>query len=414
MRPVAPLAALLLALLAQPALALLHEAPTMEEEVPAVGAEATFDPLLKQERMFLTADGGIVHEAPAEGAVPAPMATPGSEAAAIWAHDAMMPAAFEGDVLLTVPIRASLPAATVPQRALFTVALLVRGEEAASADVGPTTLLPGETELAAPLAAGGLAFEAGDSIGVRIAFHSLSPGPAPAVEYLVGPEGGRLDFAVRLASLDALGHQHAAGDRHVPYRADAVRLGDLGDGVWGLDLSIGTGGPPARLEVPASASRARLHLYLTPDLPDPPAVVRLDLPGGPTEVHRGELVVRDVPVAQAGTITCTGCGASPGPIATVARAAPTEAQGETLQPTQARGGAAARAADGEVWWLAVLFAPAGLMLVGCLAYVMRTGGSWHPPASAARPAPRAAPRREPQGGGDGARFGPRAAVVRRR
>lgn len=393
-----PLAVLALLLaLAAPAGALLHGQPTMEQ--PSEATSTASDPLVLPQLLFLTAEGSMVHEAPADGAVAAPMALPGQDSVAAWAHDAAADGAFAGTVQVRVPYRVALPAAAVPPRALFEVALLHGGEPLAAAESGPQSLMPGDGMLDITLDPGGAAFVAGDGLGLTITLRTLSLDPAPTVEYLVGPEGAQLDFAVRFASLDAVGHEHAAGDRHALAEDYRFRTGDLGAGLWGIDLSIARPGAVASLPVPADASRVLLQLHLAPGAEGP---MGLDVPGGATTLYPGEVVAREVPAKPAPRIACTTCGAQPVTIAQVQAAPPgTNAQpGEALQPaSQGLQAGEGRDALVEASFLLVLFLPAGVMLGAAVVYVIQQGGVWHSPegsAPARPPARRSQPQRPSQ------------------
>lgn len=351
------------------------------------------DPLRGDEVLFLLPDGGMGHDAPEAAPAPAPMAGPGADSVAVWAHDAVVSATFAGDAVLTVPVEVALPAVAAPPRALFTVSLLKAGEAVATAEVGPEVLLPGTFDLEAALPALDVAFAAGDSIGLSIALHMLSLDQAPTVSYTLGPEGARLAFPLRFASLDALGHQHAAGDRHVLAAGYAARTGDLGGGRFGLDVPVG-GAAPA-LAYPAEATRLLLQVRLA-DRSGESMV--LDLPGGPTTVYPGEVLVRETAAPPQGfAITCTTCEGQQS-LAQAQRAAPVPVEPEPLDQTATGGGNGPGRADvlAEAGFLFVLFAPAGIMLLGCIGYVMRHGGAWHSPEVAPPPASRPAARPAPQ------------------
>lgn len=369
---------------------------------PAQGALGDVDPLLVEQEWFLAAGGAMVREPPPQGAVPAPMASPPEDSVAVWLLDAPAAGSLAGDALLTLRVRVNIPSVAVPPRAAFSAALLVAGERVAREDFGPQALAPGTLEVEVALPAEGASFEEGEGIALEVRYRSLSPGPAPAVEYLVGPDGSRLALRVRHASLDALGHEHGPADRHFLLREHRFRMGDLGNGLWGTDLRIGPAaqepgsGPPADLVLPAGARRVLLQLYLTPDVawPEEQPSVGLVLPGGPTTVYLGEVVVREVPAAEPFEVRCTTCGPEPRTVAKLRAEAPTAAphSEDALATTQARGGARPDAADPQLVVFA-LIVPAGAMLLAAIWYVMRAeGGPWGQRAEPERSAP---PRREP-------------------
>lgn len=402
------LSALLLASLPQPALGQyppppVAPTPPAAPTFPATG-EAMFDPLLRDVTLFLGPDGALLPQAPAEGRVPAPQSVPVAQAqAAPWLAD--MPAgAVRGGATLNVTVDLKLPGLAVPPTDVLFTAVLRRGADVVDAQSsGPSLALPGPMELSFAFRADGAAFQAGEGLVVELTYQSPSASAAPAVEYVVGgANGSALRFTYRYAGLDALGHRHAPGDQHFLLDSHAMRRGDLGGGLWGVDLGLAPG-RAAVLDVPADARLLLVQLYLAPDLADPPASLDLDLPGGATTVYRGEVLVREVPLRDGAAVRCTSCGAGSAEVATFrAQSAAPQQGGEPIGRTTASRDPAqpvGPADDAQLYILAVAV-PALLMLGGVMLYAMRKeiqSDEHHARSGRAPPAPRREPQREPQG-----------------
>jgi hypothetical protein len=399
--------AILLALAAQPALAQLAGVDACPlgggsaQAAAAAVATDPGDPLLRVEALLLGPDGTLVAEAAEAERVAAPTAVPlAADSTVLWARDQAFAGTLRGDLALSLLLRVCLPSPAATAAAL-SVQLLVNSLPVAETDAGPSMLMPGNVALAVSLATDGVALAAGDNVALAITLHGLNAEPAPSVWYLAGMNGSRLDYAIRYASLDALGHAHANGDRHVLFADWQPRLGDIGAGLWGVDLSIGKepGASPAPLRVPANASRVLLQMHLDRAQDDDPAAPRnltLQVPGGPTTVYRGEVVSREIARAGGGEIRCTDCGpgGQPATVATIQDLQPPPPQpGDPLEQGStppATGGAGmgpggslvdAALEEGEYgWWILALAVPAGIMLLASIGYVMRRGGSWgeHP------------------------------------
>ncbi|MCA1812346.1 MAG: hypothetical protein LC624_00155 [Halobacteriales archaeon] len=361
--------AVLIALLAQPMLSPLAHG----DDDPAA-----FDPLRVTPTLYLAPQGALGEQPPADGTVGAPEGVPGQPGIAVWARD--MPAGqLRGVATLTLKAELDMPALAPPTaRGLFNVTLRRGAEAVASGEAGPALATPGPMTLEFQLAVDDAPFQQGDGLSLEVAFLWLSAGAMPSVRYDVGAGGSTLQLREELRSLDQLGHQHAAGERHALLNAYQFRTGDLGQGLWGTDLALGTtwDGSPLRPGVPASAQRILVQMHITPDLPNPPASLAIDAFGAQTTVYRGEVVVREVPRPVAGTtISCGSCGADARPSSIVfADASPGSASpggsGEPLTQDAFRATAASSADDDQLYVL-VLALPALLMLGGVMLYAVR-------------------------------------------